>query len=239
MKLTILIPVFNEEKTVITVLKKVLSLKIPSVGIEVIVINDGSSDSTNSLIKEFQKNRGSNFLFLSHKKNSGKGSAVRTGIKKAKGDYIIIQDADLEYNPQDIARLVKEIVDIEKDVIYGTRLNRLPNLKNAERTFRFLLHYFGNRMLSVMTSILYGKWITDMETCYKLFPRKIVQNMNLKAKGFEFEPELTAKLFKRNVNYVEVSITAVPRGYSEGKKLNTFRDGFKALVTLIKYRFTD
>jgi glycosyltransferase involved in cell wall biosynthesis len=163
---------------------------------------------------------------------------VRSGIKHATGDYVIIQDADLEYDPNDIPTLFSFVAG-KKNVIYGTRLNRLPHLKEEERRVQFLLHYLGNRFLSFVASTLYGQWITDMETCYKIFPRSELHGIELKSKGFEFEPEITAKLLKRGLKILEVPIKTKPRGYEEGKKLNTFRDGFKALLTLIKYRFVN
>ena len=179
-----------------------------------------------------------NLKIFRHAKNLGKGAAVRTGIKNTTGDYILIQDADLEYDPKYIPTLVGSIKN-GITVVYGTRLKRAPHLSKEEKRIRFLLHYFGNRFLSFLTSVLYGQWITDMETGYKLFPKAAVFNMKLNARSFEFEPEVTAKLLKKGYKILEVPITVNPRGYEEGKKLNTFRDGFKALWTIIKYRFID
>lgn len=234
MKLSIIIPVFNEEKTIAQVLQKVSQVNIPNVDKEVIVIDDGSSDSSASRI---QKNNG--IKLISHKENMGKGAAVRTGIEHSTGDYILIQDADLEYNPNDIARLIKPIQDKEAVVVYGTRLKRLPNLSREEKNPRFLLHYLGNKCLSLLTSLLYGQWITDMETGYKLFPKKAVNEMTLRAKSFDFEPEITAKLLKKGYKIFEVAITTNPRGYKDGKKLHTFRDGSIALWKLLQCRFID
>ena len=245
MKLSIIIPVFNEEKTVAQVLDKVSKLKIPGVEKEIIVIDDGSLDETWSKIRNWKLPAPSeaegeigNSKVFRHAKNLGKGAAVRSGIEKATGDYIIIQDADLEYDINDIPRLVHEIKS-KNDVIYGTRLARLPHLTNEERRLQFLLHYFGNRFLSLVTSILYGQWITDMETCYKLFPRSEVRDITLRSKRFDFEPEITSKLLKKGLKIREIPIKTKPRGYEEGKKLNTIRDGTIALWTLIKYRFVD
>jgi len=238
MKLSIIIPVYNEEKTIVEVLKRVDSLKIDGVEKEIIVIDDGSTDATASVISNFEFQI-SNFKKIQHQKNQGKGAAVKTGIKNATGDYVIIQDADLEYNPKDIERLVAPIKEKKAKVVYGTRLRRLPNLARDERTFQFLVHYFGNRFLSLLTSILYGQWLTDMETCYKLFPRKALDEIKLNARGFEFEPEITAKLLKRGYRILEIPISTNPRGYNEGKKLNTIRDGTIALITLFRYRFMD
>ena len=234
MKLSIIIPVFNEEKTILEILKRVEEAKIPGFDKEILVINDGSTDLTASKIKK------SKFLtkikFIEQNRNQGKGTAVKAGIEKASGDYVVIQDADLEYNPKDIVKLTSQINKNTKQAIYGTRLNRLPNLSRDERTLQFLIHYLGNRFLSLLTSILYGQWITDMETCYKLFPKKALNNIKIDARGFEFEPEITLKLLKSGYKILEVPITTTPRGYEEGKKLNTVRDGFKALWTLIRYR---
>ncbi len=236
MKLSIIIPVFNEEKTILEILRRVGKVEISGVEKQVIVVNDGSTDATASVISNFQFPI-SNFKSLRHEENQGKGAAVRSGIKNATGEYVIIQDADLEYNPKDIGKLVAPILNGKGKVVYGTRLKRLPSLSKEERTPQFLLHYVGNKFLSLLTSILYGQWITDMETCYKLFPRKAVADMRLNARGFEFEPEITAKLLKGGYRILEIPISTKPRGYDEGKKLNTFKDGFIALWTLLKYRF--
>ena len=237
MKLSIVIPVFNEEKTITPVLERVDALSLGTVKKEIIIVDDGSKDKTVEKIKKYLNTHKKNemYLFL-HKVNVGKGGAVKTGIEKATGDYIVIQDADLEYNPSDILRLL-DAVKNGSNVVYGTRLKRLPHFSKEERTGRFLMHYVGNKFLSLVTSALYGQWITDMETCYKLFPREAALNMRLEARGFELEPELTAKLIKAGLHIHEVAITTKPRGYSEGKKLDTFRDGKKALWTLLKYRF--
>ncbi len=239
MKLSIIIPVYNEEKTVRKILDKVIDLQITGVEKEIIIVNDGSTDKTQAEIKKFMKHKRGEIIVLSHKSNKGKGSAVILGIQKAKGTHIIIQDADLEYNPDEIKNLVVSVRKKLGDVIYGTRLKRLPHFRNEEKTFRFMTHYFGNRILSFMTSMLYGQWITDMETCYKLFPKKAVEHLKIRARGFEFEPEITAKLLKQKLKIYEVPINATPRGYREGKKLRTVHDGMKAVIMLIKYRFVD
>lgn len=249
MKLSIIIPVFNEEKTILEILNSVLEIKIPGVIIEVITVDDGSIDGTSSKLKTRaagiafgdarQNSKFKNLTVITHEKNQGKGAAVKTGINKATGDYILIQDADLEYNPKDILRLVDQIKTNKSQVVYGTRLNRLPNFSKDEKKPLFLIHFLGNRFLSLITSVLYGQWITDMETCYKLFPAKAVKSMNLHAKSFDFEPEITAKLLKSGYRILEIPITTKPRSYEEGKKLNTIRDGTIALWTLLKYRFID
>lgn len=236
MKLSIIIPVFNEEKTIIEVVDRVIKQSIDGVEKDIIIVDDGSTDSTREKLKKIN-NKNLNIIF--QPKNQGKGAAVITGIKHAKGDYIIIQDADLEYHPKFINELIKPVLDNKAVVVYGTRLKRMPHLHREERRVRFLLHFFGNRFLSFCTSILYGQWITDMETCYKLFPKDALKNVKMNAKGFEFEPEITSKLMKRGYKITEIPIEATPRGYEDGKKLNTFRDGSKAFWYLLKYRFVD
>lgn len=240
MKLSIIIPVFNEEKTIIPILEKIIALDLSQAEKEIIVVDDGSTDKTVEKLLQFIKTKKpKNVFFFSHTLNRGKGAAVITGIMNAKGDYAVVQDADLEYNPEDIKRLLKEVQKDSIEVVYGTRLKRLPHFSKEERTGRFLMHYLGNKFLSLITSALYGQWITDMETCYKLFPTKVAKGLTLRARGFEFEPEITAKLIKAGLKIHEVPITTKPRGYSEGKKLDTFKDGKKALATLLKYRFTN
>lgn len=241
MKLSIIIPVFNEENTIVPVLEKVEKLIIPGVSKEIIVVDDGSTDGSASVISNFksQISNNKNYKFIYHKKNQGKGAAVISGIRNATGDYITIQDADLEYDPSYFTSLIVPIKKGQGLVVYGPRLKRLPHLFNEESHGLFLLHYLGNRSLSFITSVLYGQWITDMETCYKIFPREAVKGMKLNAKGFEFEPEITAKLLKKKFKIVELPISTVPRGYNEGKKLHTVRDGAKALWSLVKYRFVD
>jgi len=238
MKLSIIIPVFNEEKTVKELIERVISVKIPGVEKEIIVVDDGSTDATASEIKN-QKLKIKNLKIFQHPKNMGKGAAVKTGIEHATGEYVIIQDADLEYDPKYIKILIKPIITKEAKVVYGTRLDRLPHLGGEEKNLRFLLHYFGNRSLSLMTSVMYGSWLTDMETCYKLFPTNAGKKFSLKSKRFDFEPEITAKLLKAGYKIKEIPIKTTPRDYSEGKKLRTFHDGAIAFYTLIKYRFND
>jgi len=239
MKLSIIIPVFNEEKTVSKVLKHTKEIQINGVTKEVIVVDDGSTDKSINKIKDFVKNEKSSFKFAQHRKNLGKGSAVLTGIKMATGEYIAIQDADLEYDPKYFSILIKPILGNKADVVYGTRLNRFPHLHKEEDRPRFILQYLGNKFLSLITSLLYFHWITDMETGYKIFPKSIFKKISLHAKGFELEPEITAKILKQHLRFMEIPITTKPRGYEEGKKIQYMRDGPKAIWTLLKYRFVD
>ncbi|HVA96235.1 MAG TPA: glycosyltransferase family 2 protein [Candidatus Acidoferrales bacterium] len=237
-KLSIIIPVYNEEKTVGKLLKKVLSIKFSVKQVEYIVVDDGSTDASASVISKSEVGN-PKFMFIKHKKNQGKGAAVRTGLKKATGDYVVIQDADLEYAPKDIGKLIEKLEEGNAKVVYGTRLRRLPNFRRDERTLRFLIQYIGNKCLSLITSILYFQWITDMECGYKLVPREALKDIRLQARSFDFEPEITAKLLKKGYKIAEVSISTNPRNYEEGKKLRPFRDGPKALWTLLKYRFVE
>lgn len=233
MKLSIIIPVFNEEKTIAEIIKRVEAVKLGNVSKEIIVVDDGSTDAT---LKKIPKDA---VILIKHPRNMGKGAAVKSGIGVANGDYVIIQDADLEYDPKYIPILLEPILNKKSKVVYGTRLNRLPHLKQEEKTGRFLLHYLGNRSLSLITSALYGSWLTDIETCYKLFPTKAGKKFNLRSKRFDFEPEITAKLLKSGYKILEIPITTVPRDYNEGKKLRTFHDGSIALWTLLKFRFSN
>ncbi len=237
MKLSIIIPVFNEEKTLPIILKKIIYLTIPKVKKEIIVVNDGSSDKTpNILLKISSKNK--SIKVITHKKNMGKGSAVNSGFKQASGDIIIIQDADLEYNPNDIPKIIKPILEKKNKVVYGTRLKVKPVFFGKNRT-PLLLHFFGNKFLSYITTIIYGSYISDMETCYKAFDSMVIKSVHLKARSFDFEPEITAKILKKGIKIKEIDIKTTPRGYDEGKKIHTFRDGFLALWTLLKYRFVN
>lgn len=238
MKLSIIIPVYNEGRTIESVLDKVFTLQISGVEKEIIVIDDGSFDKTPLKIEE-KKKIIKDLVHIKHIVNRGKGAAVISGIKKSTGDYVIIQDADLEYGPRDIAKLIQPILSGKAKVVYGTRLKRLPNFSRDERTFRFLLHYVGNKFLSLLTSVLYLQWITDMESGYKIFPRRAIEKIKLNAKGFEFEPEITAKLLKKGYKIYELPISTNPRDHKHGKKLRTIKDGFGALIALIKYRVSD
>lgn len=235
-KLSIVVPVYNEEKTIGKILKKLDDLDLSGVTKEVIIVDDGSKDDTVSVIEKYLNfNKGKSIKLVKHSKNQGKGMAVRTGVKSARGDFVVVQDADLEYDPIYLKSLMEPIKNKQSEVVYGTRLQRPPNLKEDEKSLRFLLHYFGNRFLSLMISVLFLTWLTDIETGYKIFPRKVFAKLNIKSTGFEFEPEITIKLLKHGYKIKELPIKTVPRGYAEGKKLNTIRDGSMAFWAIIKY----
>lgn len=232
MKVSIIMPVYNEGETVEKILKRVLAVKL-SWEKEVVVVNDGSTDKSAAIIKKF-KDR----IVYVEQKNQGKGAAVRAGLSHASGNYVIIQDADLEYDPGQIPRLLSVVDRHPGVVVYGSRLTSPPVLFGKHRTI-LLLHYFANRLFSLITSLFYGVWLTDMETGYKLFPGEAVTKMKLKANGFELEPEITAKLLKNGYHIREVAITTKPRNFSQGKKFNTVRDGTMALWSIFKYRFSN
>lgn len=235
MKLSIIIPVFNEEKTVPLILKKLQKIALPGVTFEIIVVNDASTDKTSQVIKRILNKH---IKIVHHRKNLGKGAAIRTALQHANGDYVIIQDADMEYDPSFFPMLLEPIQKKSAQVVYGTRLNRLPNFKKEERTLQFFSHYLGNRVISLLVSTFYGQWLTDVETGYKVVPLKIIKAMNLQSERFEFEIEVTAKLLQKGHTIIEVPITTSPRQYKEGKKLRTIPDGFKALWSLFRYRFS-
>lgn len=234
MKLSIVIPVYNEEKTVEEIISRVKKVKLPpKLQREIIVVDDGSKDQSYKILKKIKGIK----LFI-HRKNMGKGAAVRTGMGKAVGSIIIIQDADLEYDPKDYPRLLKPILDGKFKVVYGTRLKNYPLKFFGTQKTPLITHYLGNKLLSFVTNILYGNGLSDMETCYKIFLSECIKEINLNSNRFEFEPEITAKILKKGYRIHEIPIKVKPRGYKEGKKI-TWKDGFIALWVLIKYRFVD
>lgn len=233
MKLSVIIPVYNEEKTIRKILEIVKENRLPNgISQEIIVVNDGSRDKTGKILKSID-----GIKKIDHKINRGKGAAVRTGIKHASGDIILIQDADLEYNPQDYPRLLAPILSKKSQVVYGTRLAYALRLWGRNKT-PLPIHYLGNKFLSFITNVLYGGQITDMETCYKVFTRRVARKLNLRSNRFDLEPEITAKILKMGYKIQEVPIKTHPRGYAEGKKI-TWRDGVIALWTLLRFRFVD
>jgi glycosyltransferase involved in cell wall biosynthesis len=227
MKLSVVIPVFNEKSNIETILKRVKTTKLAS---EIIVVDDGSLDGTRDILKKLDGKNGVRVIL--HEQNQGKGAAVCTGIKAAKGDVILIQDADLEYSPTDYPALLQPIIDGIADVVYGSRF-----LGGPRRAVMFW-HMIANILLTFMTNILYDTILSDMETGYKVFRRKVIEGMTLRAHRFNFEPEFTAKVLKRHYRIYEVPITFNPRDYSEGKKIK-LHDAFEAVWTLLKYRFVD
>lgn len=227
-KLSVIIPVYNERKTILEILKQVQAVKLKK---EIIIVDDFSTDGTREILKKIN-NKDIKIVF--HGKNFGKGRAVRTGIKNISGDIVVIQDADLEYNPQDYLNLVKPIVNEEAKAVYGTRFPRGSETPSIWKN-RFFL---ANRILTKTANFLYGADITDEPTCYKMFDSELLKSINLKCTRFEFCPEVTAKVRKRGFEIKEVPISYTPRTTDDGKKIK-WRDGFEAVWTLIKYRFVD
>lgn len=228
MKLSVIMPAYNEEKTIEEIIKKVL--KVP-LNIELIVVDDGSKDKTRQIIEKFRSNNNVKIIF--QKNNQGKGAAIRVGIKKATGDMIIIQDADLELDPKDYLKLIQPIIKNKSKVVYGSRFINKPKSKKQGLSF-----YLGSQFLTTLTNILYNAHITDEATCYKLFSSEVIKKINLKCNGFEFCPEVTAKVRKLGLKIVEIPIFYKPRNIKQGKKIR-LKDGFLAAWTLIKYRFID
>lgn len=224
MKLSIIIPVYNEKNTLLDIVKRVESIDIDK---EILLVEDASTDGTREVCQQLN---GSVRVFY-HDRNKGKGAAIRTGLKEATGDYVLIQDADLEYDPDDYLKLLKPIEKGKAEVVYGSRFT-------GEHRNMFFLHWMGNKFLSLVTNLLYNSTISDMETCYKLIKRDIIQSLNLKCNRFDFEPEVTAKILKRKIRIYEVPISYCGREFQEGKKI-TWRDGVVALWILIKCRFVD
>ena len=227
-KLSIIIPVYNEEGTIRLILKKINELKIDNIDFEVIVINDGSTDNSVKIIKE---NNELYNQFINLEKNSGKGFAIKSGLKLVTGDYVILQDADLEYDPSEYTKLLNPIISNKADVVYGSRF-----LGNDERRVLYFWHTVGNKFLTLLSNMLSNLNLTDMEVCYKVFKTDVIKNINLQENKFGFEPEITAKIAKKNIKIYEVGIKYFGRKYSEGKKI-TWKDGFRAIYCIIYYNF--
>ena len=233
--LSILIPAYNEEDSILDILEKIDAVDLSPVNTakELVVVDDGSTDKTAENIQLFASKHPTCKLLLIRQKNQGKGSAIRTAIKHATGDIIIIQDADLEYDPNDYETLIKPILEGQADVVYGSR-----RLKEGNVQYSGLSFYLGGLVLTLLANILYNTNITDEPTCYKVFRSSILKNINLHCTGFEFCPEVTAKVAKRGIEIYEVPISYFPRSVSEGKKIN-WKDGIEGVWTLIKYRFIE
>ncbi len=229
--LSIIIPVYNESKTISAVLKKVSDVKlINGIKKEIIVVNDGSTDETEIQINEFIKMQKDSIQLISHQKNKGKGYSIQTGIKRATGDYVIIQDGDLEYDPNEYNILLKPVIDGHADVVYGSRFLG----GNAHRIL-FFWHSLGNKFLTFLSNMFTNLNLTDMETCYKLIKTSIFKEINLVEKRFGFEPEITAKISRLpDIRIYEVGISYYGRQFKEGKKIN-WKDGIKAIFCIIRY----
>jgi glycosyltransferase involved in cell wall biosynthesis len=231
-KISIIVPAYNEESSINIIADKLLNLYlINNIKKEIIIINDCSTDNTESLIQNIiNSNPTAEITYFKHEKNLGKGAAIHSGIKKATGDYLIIQDADLEYDPSEINKLLKPILDGHADVVYGSRF-----IGGAPHRILFFWHTIGNKFLTFLSNFFTNLNLTDMETCYKLFKTSIIKNISLHEKRFGFEPEITSKISKiKGIRIYEVGISYYGRTYLEGKKIN-WKDGFKAIYCIIRY----
>jgi glycosyltransferase involved in cell wall biosynthesis len=224
--LSVVMPVFNEAATIEEIIRRVLAVPLR---IELIVVDDCSTDGTRQTLERIQRELG--FTLLLQPRNQGKGAALRRGFAEVRGDLVVVQDADLEYSPEEFPMLTDLICQGRADVVYGSRF------LGRHRVFLFS-HYLGNLVLNLVTNVLYNTMLTDMETCYKVMRADVLRSMTLRSNGFGIEPELTAKIFKRGYRVYEVPITYDGRGYEEGKKIG-WRDGVVALWVLLRYRFSE
>jgi glycosyltransferase involved in cell wall biosynthesis len=225
LKLSILIPIYNERATILEIIQRVQAVPFEK---EIIAVDDGSTDGTRELLSQIERQ---GVTVLCHERNQGKGAAIQTALRRASGDIIVIQDADLEYDPRDYTQLVQPIIEGRAKVVYGSRFL-------GPRMAMFFWHMLANKALTLMTNILYDAILSDMETGYKAFRADVIKGMRLHSRRFDFEPEVTAKVLKRGIRIFEVPISYYGREYSEGKKIGT-KDGFIAIWTLLKYRFVD
>jgi len=229
MKLSIIVPVYNEIKTLEEIIKKIEAVDLGEVEKEIIFVDDFSTDGSREYLKKLEKNH--RYIALYHDKNSGKGAAIKTALTKVSGDLVMIQDADLEYDPEDYKKLIKPILEGKARVVYGSRFT-------GERRNMFYYHWIGNKFLTFLTNVLYNTTLSDMETCYKMWKTDIIKSINIKSNRFNFEPEITAKVLKKRIRIYEVPISYAGREFDEGKKIS-WKDGIPALWSLFKYRFVD
>ncbi|MFZ3065834.1 MAG: glycosyltransferase family 2 protein [Nitrospirota bacterium] len=228
MLITIVIPVYNEEATIRNILEKVQAVNFP-IEKEIIIVDDCSTDGTRQILEDIDSSKNRSYKIIFHNSNQGKGSALMSGFKEAKGDIVIIQDADLEYDPSEYPKLIQPILDGKADVVYGSRFKG-----EGPHRVLFFWHYVGNRILTTMSNIFTNLNLTDMETGYKAFRRDILSKIVLKEKRFGFEPEITAKLARLGCRIYEVGISYSGRTYLEGKKIK-WKDGFRAMWCIVKY----
>ncbi len=228
--LSIVIPVYNEKDTLAALVKRVKEVDLGEIQKEIILVDDASTDGSRDILHQLEKDDPT--LKISFKEvNSGKGATLKEGFKHTTGEYVIVQDADLEYEPRDYKKLLRALKEEDADVVYGSRFSGSYEDMSS-------LHYFGNKLLTMVTNLLFGIMLTDMETCYKLVPGDFIRELDIKSPRFNFEPEITAKILKSGLKIREVPISYKGRSHSEGKKI-TWRDGMAAVATLLKFRFTN
>jgi glycosyltransferase involved in cell wall biosynthesis len=246
LRLSIIMPVYNERATLEEIVQRVQAVDLTvnrdgdnllldgplTLEREIVIVDDGSTDGTREILDGWRSNPPEGVQIVYHEKNQGKGAALRTGFQNATGDILVIQDADLEYDPRDYLKLLEPLVEGRAPVVYGSRFMGGP------RSAMSLSHTLGNQILTLFTNVLYGTSLSDMETCYKCFRRDVIEGIVLRSRAFEIEPELTAKILKRGYSIFEVPISYNGRSFHEGKKLG-WKDGFSAVATLVKYRFVD
>jgi len=234
MKLSILIPVYNEQATITRLLEKVHNVNLNKIGVskEIIIVDDGSKDRTVEIIKDLQK-KYKNIRFIQHEKNKGKGGAIKTAIKYATGDILIVQDADLEYDPQDYFKCILPIINKKAKVVYGSR-----RLEKRNKKYSGLSYYIGGVGITWLFNLLFFTRLTDEPTCYKTFRSDVIKKIKINSNGFSWEPEVTAKIVKSGIKIYEVPVRYYPRSVKEGKKIN-WKDGLNAIWTIIKYRFVN
>ena len=228
-KLSIIIPAYNEKNTIQELIKKVKGVNLPDVEKEIIVVDDGSKDGTRDILKTIPDIR-----YFFHEKNLGKGGAVKTGIKNATGDILIIQDADLEYDPNDYQIMINPILDGKTEVVIGVRI--MPEKDQRRRKSLYWLSWFGNHVITWTTNILYLVNIGEYEACYKVYTKKAVDSLNIETNNFDIDNEMICKLIRKGYKIIDVPVYYYPRSYSEGKKIN-WKHGFKILWTIVKWRF--